>query len=82
MQGQLADRCPFPAPAVPVEEVTFLSLAQVVTSVLLPKVTIPLVLPVQGLLTQFGQNKLSSRNQQFKLHIWRIFEISKRSKKI
>lgn len=82
MQGQLVDGCPFPAPAVPVEEVAFLSLAQVVTAILLPKVTIPSVLPVWGLLTQFGQNKLTSRNQQFKLHFWRIFEIIKRSKKI
>lgn len=61
MLDRLLDRCPFPGPAVPVEEVAFPSLAQMVIAALLPKVAVPSVLPVQGLLPQFGLNETDSQ---------------------
>lgn len=61
MLVRLVDRCPFPGPAVPVEEVAFPSLAQVVTAALLPRVTDPSLLPVQKLLTQISQNEPGSQ---------------------
>jgi len=57
----LLDRCPFPGAAVVLEEVAFPSLAQMVTADLSPKVVIPSVLPMQGLLTQFNKNEMGSQ---------------------